>query len=244
LRKRESSAVQPRHQVRPAHRRNEPPSARTGVGNQPTSQESRQPEPARRSPNPSRKATAGIAARRDERSRLDASHAQRPRQGTVNARSHSRTTSQEREGEVPPEPPLDAQQRTTHHRAAKPTSSAPQNAPQQKRRCSQRSIPSALDITGPGGRGSTRATAGRTTNNNPPRDRQTPFIASKKRPGPRRRTTWCGTHQVADATAHAFFHECQALCRMARDGMSPHIRSMALPSVGLGRIPSTAFGNS
>jgi hypothetical protein len=108
----------------------------------------------------------------------------------------------------------------------------------------QRSIPFAHDITGTGGRGSTRATAGRTTNNNPPRDRQTPFIASKKRPGPRRRTTWCGTHQVADATAHAFFHECQALCRMARDGMSPHIRSMALPSVGLGRIPSTAFGNS
>ena len=46
----------------------------------------------------------------------------------VRARSHLSTTSQEREGEVPPEPPLDAQQTTTHHRDSKRPSSPAKNA--------------------------------------------------------------------------------------------------------------------
>jgi hypothetical protein len=49
-------------------------------------------------------------------------------------------------------------------------------------RYGQRSIPFAHDITGTGGRGSTRATAGRTTNNNPPPGRQTNLIGTAKRP--------------------------------------------------------------
>jgi len=118
------------------------------------------------------------------------------------------------------------------------------------------SMPFKHDITGTGGRGSIRATAGRTTKNNPPPGRQTNLIGTVKRPptkakmqstldpirarhhrngrarfhpshrwthnkqqpttgppnalhrqqktpGPGGRTTWCGTLQAADATAHA-----------------------------------------
>ena len=108
----------------------------------------------------------------------------------VKARCHLSTTSQEREGEVPSEPPLDAQQRTTHHRAAKRPSSPAKNA----------------------------------------RARWTNDLVRYPPGGGRNRA--------------CFFHECQAPRRMARDTVSPQIRSIALSTVGLCRIPSTAFGHS
>ena len=118
-----------------------------------------------------------------------------PHTGETNHRAHAQAwaTSPRRRNRSNPSRLEDRQTRRERQ---------PQGSRREETR-GQGSMPFKHDITGTGERGSTRATAGRTTNNNPQPGRQTPFIASNKRPGPRRRTTWCGTHQVADATAHA-----------------------------------------